>query len=99
MTPTLTLAADVDHVDVGDRVTIHGTLTNTGTGTGTGTRVCRQQLVGTRWHAERCTKTNAGRFSFVLRPGARGVLRTRVVVAATTSHYAAASPTVRIRVR
>jgi len=98
-TPTLTLAANADHVRVGDRVTVHGTLTGAATGTDIGTRVCREQLAGRRWQAEGCTKTNAGRFSFVLQPRARGVLHTRVVVAATASRYAAASPTVRIRVR
>jgi hypothetical protein len=95
--PTLTLAAGADHVRVGDRVTIHGTLT--GTGTDARPRVCREQLAGSRWHAEGCTRPRAGRFSFVLEPRARGVLRTRVVVAATASYYAATSPTVRIRVR
>jgi len=94
-TPKLTLAANADHVRVGDRVTIHGKLT----GTDAGTRVCREQLAGSRWHAEGCTRARAGRFSFVLQPRARGVLHTRVVVAATDSRYAATSPTVRIRVR
>lgn len=98
-TPALTLAADAGHVRVGDRVTIHGTITGIGSGTEAGIRVCREQLAGSRWHAEGCTRPHAGRFSFVLEPRARGVLRTRVVVAATASHYAATSPTVRIRVR
>ena len=97
--PALTLAAGADHVRVGDRVTIHGRLTGTGTGTDAGPRVCREQLAGSRWHPESCTRPHAGRFSFVLEPRARGVLRTRVVVAATASHYAATSPTVHIRVR
>jgi len=86
-------------VNVGDRVTIHGTLTGADSSTDAGTRVCREQLAGRRWHAEGCTKASAGRFSFELQPRARGVLHTRVVVAATASRYPAASPTVRIRVR
>ncbi len=97
--PALTLAADAGHVRAGDRVTLHGRLTHTGAGTDAGTRVCREQRVGSRWRAEGCARPQAGRFSFVLEPRARGVLRTRVVLAATAGHYAAASPTVRIRVR